>query len=136
MTFAMYALLHPSVPECSLDSLATQVADHFAREDGFKLEYEQLPFSAERSLILRWGSWFVRMKYEHDETVLDQCVQIAESLGPKAPNHLAHIDRRIGVVFGDDEAREHTNEIIYVMDYLREIPGSILFDPQQGEIVQ
>ena len=133
--FSIYALLGESSPEMSTESLAAQLKSLFRNEEGFSLQFEKLPFWKDPSLALRWTTWFARVCYEEGKRVAEDSAEIARILGSAAPVKLAGIDKRIRVVFGDDDAREYTNQIIYLMDFLCGIDGAIVFDPQQKDIV-
>jgi hypothetical protein len=108
----------------------------FRDERGFSLQYEQLPFAKHKSLTLRWGTWLARLSYEEGKKVVEDSAEISRILGPGAPPKLAGIDKRIRTVFGDDEAREYTNQPIHLMDVLRGSKGAIVFDPQQKDIIR
>jgi hypothetical protein len=45
------------------------------------------------------------------------------------------VARRIRVVFGDDDGRDFTSEAIEVTGFLTAIPGAVVFDPQQNDLV-
>lgn len=51
--------------------------------------------------------------------------------GERAPHERSAIDRRIRVGSGDDPGRERTDEIVFVTDFLRAIPGVVIYDPRQ-----
>ncbi|KJK04784.1 MAG: hypothetical protein ACTHNO_14295 [Ralstonia sp.] len=136
MTFSLLALLTEESPALSNESLAAELTTYFKNEEDFTLKFERLPFAKSDTLALRWGNWLVRVAYEEGGRIKDESAQIQQLLGARAPQDLSGIDRRVRVVFGDDEHLEYTNQIIYVMDFLREITGSIVFDPQKNEVVQ
>ncbi|CAJ0771818.1 hypothetical protein [Ralstonia chuxiongensis] len=136
MTFSLLALLTEESPALSNESLAAELTTYFKNEEDFTLKFERLPFAKSDTLALRWGNWLVRVAYEEGGRIKDESAQIQQLLGSRAPRDLSGIDRRVRVVFGDDEHLEYTNQIIYVMDFLREITGSIVFDPQKNEVVQ
>jgi len=127
MTFSIYALLGNTAPIISNESLASDLADYFRNEENFSLQFEQLPFTTNKTLVLVWDKWLVRVSYEQGESVLQDSSEIMKLVGASAPSELAGIDKRIRVVFSDDQKQEHTNQIIYLMDFLREIPGVVMF---------
>jgi hypothetical protein len=134
--FSLYALLGEGAPAISTESLAAELGSLFRDEQGFSLQYEQLPFAKHKSLTLRWGTWLARLSYEEGKKVVEDSAEISRILGPAAPPKLAGIDKRIRAVFGDDDAREYTNQTIHLMDFLHGIKGAIVFDPQQKDIIQ
>lgn len=136
MPFALYALFGERAPHMSNESLASDLQSFFKDEDGFSLEFEQLPFARGKTLALRWGRWLVRVSYEDGKNVEADSQEIQKIVGASAPFDLARINRRVRVVFGDDDAQEYTNQIIYLTDFLRAIPGVVIFDPQQNNLVE
>lgn len=136
MTFSIYALLGEGAPTITNESLALDLKHFFRNEEGFSIQFEQLPFAKNKTLALRWGTWLVRVSYEEGANVLQDSAEINKIVGSAVPYALANINKRIRVVYGDDDAQEYTNQIIYLMDFLREIPGTVMFDPQQKDLVK
>jgi hypothetical protein len=67
--------------------------------------------------------------------VVQDSVDIANVTGSSAPFDVSNIDRRVRLVFSDDEGNEHTNQVLYLFDFLRAKRGAVLFDPQQREFI-
>ena len=137
MAFVLYGLLGEEAPDVSIDSLATDLRTFFSQTQGFGLEFEADPFDPlRRNLVLSWGAWWVRVFYETGPEVLADSITIEAMAGEESPKRrIAQIGRRIRVLFADDEGREHTNQIVFVMDFLSAIPGITVFDPQRHEFV-
>lgn len=135
MTFTLYALVSENSPPMTVEALETQLSSFFRSDSSLSIERERLPFSKVASLALRWGNWLVRMVYEEGAQVEDDSVEISKRVGNVAPFDLSSIYRRIRVVFGTDDARKNTNEIIYVIDFLKEVPGVVIFDPRQNDLL-
>jgi len=135
MGFPLYALLGDVAPKISNESLATDLRDMFGSDSNFSLEFEKLPFKKNKSLALRWGKWRVSIAYEEGADVLADSAEIQKIVGSSAPYDLSGIGRRIRAVFANDPQREHTNEIVRVMDFLRKIEGAVLYDAKQKELV-
>ncbi len=136
MPFALYALLGEQAPHISNESLASDLQSFFKNEEGFSLDFEQLPFAKSKTLVLRWDGWLVRVSYEEGKNVEADSWEIQKIVGASAPYNLSDINRRVRVIFGNDDAREFTSQIIYLMDFLRAIPGVVIFDPQQNNLVE
>ncbi|QYF93484.1 hypothetical protein KY495_22940 [Massilia sp. PAMC28688] len=136
MTFTVYALMQDNAPPMSNDTLAEDLKRHFRDEEGFSLTFEQLPFASDKSLALRWDDWLVRISYEEGEEVINDSIEIQRRTGADSGHDVSRIRRRIRAVFGSDETQEYTNQMIYVLDYLKELEGVIVFDPQQNDFVQ
>lgn len=135
MTFSLYALLSEEAPSISNDSLAAEFRHYFRNENGFSLELEQLPFSKNATLALRWGGWLVRVAYEEGDAVRADSLEIQNRIGSSYNVDVSTVRRRIRVVFGSDDDMRFTNEIIYVIDFLKEINGVLIFDPQKNDFV-
>ncbi|MGW3498017.1 hypothetical protein [Streptomyces sp. NPDC001020] len=136
MTFALHAFLGPDAPEMSNESLAADLRELFEDEAGFTLQWERLPFSKGPTLALRWGAWLTRVAYEESQTVAEDARFVHAMTGGSVPIDLSAATRRVRVVFGDDDAREYTDQIISLMDYLSEIKGAIVYDPQQADVLR
>ena len=136
MTFTLHAFLGPDSPGISNESLAADLRELFEDAAGFTLQWERLPFSKGPTLALRWGAWLTRVAYEESETVAEDARFVHRLIGGSVPFDLSAVARRIRVVFGDDDAREYTNQIVDLMVYLEEIEGAIVFDPQQGDVTR
>ncbi|MGF1425789.1 hypothetical protein [Kitasatospora sp. LaBMicrA B282] len=135
MTFTLHALLGPESPAMSNESLAADLSARFDGRGDFSLRFGRLPFSNHPLLALRWGSWPVQVSYEEGEYVAKDSRHIQATLGTTAPFDVSGITRRIRVVFGSDDARDFTDRIIELMDFLCSIRGAVVFDPQQGDVV-
>ena len=136
MTFSLLALLTEQSPVISNESLADELKAYFENEEDFSLKFERLPFAKTDTLALRWGNWLMRVAYEEGSRIQDESAQIQEILGKRSPRELSGIDRRVRVVFADDNDREYTNQIVDMMQFLQDIEGSIVFDPQKNDLTE
>lgn len=134
MTFTIYGLLSDQSPEISNESLAEDLKKYFRNESGFSLEFETLPFSSEPTLALYWGDWSVRVSYEEGEDVENDAKEIQRRTNSKID--FSKFRRQIRMIFASDDDKKYTNEIIYLLDYLQEIEGVLVYDPQQNDFVQ
>ena len=136
MTFGLYALLGEQAPAFTNESLASDLGDFFRHEEDFSIRFELLPFAKNKTLALWWGAWLVRVCYEEGTNVAQDSAEINKIVGSTAPYDLSNIARRIRVVFGSDDTREYENNMIRVLDFLRVIPGVVIFDPQQQNLMK
>ena len=136
MTFTLYALLSEASPPMTVETLETQLSTFFRNDSALRIQRERLPFSRADSLALWWGNWLVRIAYEEGAQVEEESFEISKRVGNAAPFDLSGIYRRVRVVFGADDARETTNEIIYVIDFLKEVPGVAIFDLLQNDFLE
>lgn len=137
MNFSLYGLLGDKTPTISNESLAEELNALFADEEGFSIQFEKLPFSTTKTLALRWNSWLIRVSYEEGEFVRkdSQEIQILQSSNNALINDVSQIERRIRVVFGNNDTLEHTNKIIYLIDFLKNIKGILIFNPQDNNFI-
>ena len=134
MTFALYGLLTNEAPEVSIESLAKDLKNYLKNEN-FLLQREKLPFAKTETLVLKWDNWLARVSYEEGDAVEADSLEIQERTKSFNSSDLSIIDRRIRMVFGNDDEQHYTNQTIYLMDFLREIRGIIVYDPQQNNFV-
>jgi hypothetical protein len=135
MTFSLYGLLTKKSPHFSNELLASELKNYFRGDEKFTLAFEQLPFKKTNSLAIRWDDWLVRASYEEGDTVKEDSIEIQKRTGEFSTIDVSSIDRRIRMVFGSDDDKEHTNEIIYLMQFLGEIEGIVIYDPQQNDFL-
>jgi hypothetical protein len=135
MTFSIYAFLPEDAPRMTTEHLAERLRLYFRNEDDFSITFERIPFADEDSLALWLGDWLMRVSLEHGSPVGDEAAGVLAILGSGAPTGLNEANVLIRVVFGSDPAQEYTNQIIYMLDYLKDISGAIVFDPQQGKLL-
>ena len=112
-----------------------ELRTYFRDEKNFRVEFEQLPFEDEKSLALFWDKWLVRISYEEGESVEDEVrgVQLGGAAAHSA--RVAQMRRMIRAVFGTDNDHVYTNQIIYVMEFLKNQKGAVLYDPRQENFV-
>ena len=93
----------------SNESLANELREYFANQENFSLKFERLPFAKTDMLALRWGGWLMRVAYEEGSRIQDESAQIRRFSVTDLPVNCPALTRRVRVVFGDDDDREHTN---------------------------
>jgi hypothetical protein len=98
------------------------------------LKFEILPFSLEPTLALYWGNWLARVSYEEGKEVENDVKAIKERTNSAADFSAFH--RQIRIVFSDDDEKLYTNEIIYLLDYLQQIEGILVYDLQQNDFIE
>jgi hypothetical protein len=127
MTWSIYALLSQESPEITLASLLDDLHVFVSRMDEgvFTFELEDDPFdSNEKNILMIWdGEWWIRFFCDEGPDTVQDSMEIAKMLNNSQSSIIEKIDRRISVIFGDDESRAYTNHIICTIDFLQEIPG-------------
>jgi hypothetical protein len=134
MTCSLYVLLNNEAPAISNESLAKNLIEYFKNEEDFAVKLEQLPFAKDKSIALHWGSWLVRVAYEEGPQVTHDSLEIQFRLQSTTLN-LSKINKSVRIVIGDDDKQQYTNQIIYLLDYFREINGTFIYDPQQNDVL-
>ena len=134
MTYALYGLLTNEPSEFSIESLEKDLKNYL-RNENFLLQRERLPFSKAETLVLKWDNWLARVSYEEGDAVEADSLEIQERTKSFNSSDLSMINRRIRIVFGNDDEQHYTNQIIYLTDFLREINGILIYDPQQNNFV-
>jgi hypothetical protein len=108
---------------------------NFRNATEFSLEFEEIPLTGDTVLNLRFGEWHASVSYEDDEVVNEDSIEIQKRTVALKRHDVSDVTRRIRVLFGDDDDKKHTNEIVYLMDFLGEIDGIIIYDPQQNDFL-
>lgn len=134
MTFTIYGLLSDDSPEISNECLAEDLQNYLSNEDNFSLDFETVPFSSGPTLALHWDAWLVRVSYEEGEEVEVDAKEIQTRSELKLD--FSKFKRMIRVIFASDDEKKYTNEVIYILDYLKQIRGILIYDPQQNDFVK
>ena len=132
MTGTVYAQLSDISPAINAEWLKEEVSRIFGPRPGFALKQTTLPFSRSPSIDLVSGSWLARLTYEEGEVVMADSIEIARPIEGDL-HGVESSAQRIRVVFSTDETGEYTNHAIWVTDFLRSIPGAMLFDATRKE---
>jgi len=109
MAFEVYGVLSETAPEITLDSLASDLSQFFSRTEGFRLEREDDPFDPTRkNLLLHWGEWWARVFIDAGPEVAAALAEIGASAGKDTQARPILTERRIRVLFADDQSRERS----------------------------
>ena len=86
-------------------------------------------------MIRRWKGWAARLFCESGTKVVDSSAAIIKTLGKDSPSGLESATRRIRAVFHDDTQENYSDERVELMRMLRDLPGAVVFDPQERDLV-
>ena len=137
MTFSLYGLLTSDAQATSTEDLVAQFRDLFRSYDDFSLELAELPFTGATILLLRFEGWSASVAYEYGKLVQEDSTEIQRLTSDFSKYEVSGIDRRIRVVFGnDDEEKSHTDKMVDLMTFLNEIDGILVYDPQQNDFLE
>jgi hypothetical protein len=133
--FVLYGLLGGASPPFSDEILLRELTQFFSGDERLAVSLRALPFGGKRVVVLSWPSWQVRVAYEEGDSVADDSAEISRRLGWTGPGDFPGAGKRIRAVFGDDDGKEYTNQAVRMIEFLTAIPGALVFDPQQNDIV-
>ncbi|MBE9913712.1 hypothetical protein G8C92_06675 [Paenibacillus donghaensis] len=133
----IHAYLVKSSNPYSHERLSSELSAYFDFEtkNGLEIGVSANPFTSEKYLILRWPGWNFSAHFETGRNVAADANYIA-SVIKDCPPEIKDCSERIRFVFSPDEGRDFTNHIIWAIDYLSEIPGAIIFDESQKDIIR
>ena len=133
---SLFCLMQDSSEALGVQDISERLAAFFSGEKGVDISFEENPFDASaKNILLAWDGWWARLFYEQGREVLDDSRTIASICGENSSCLVSSIDKRIRVLFPDDDSRIHTNHVIFVIEFLQSIPGLLIFDPQAKEFV-
>ena len=126
--FALHAFITSDQDAYPLAILETALSTLLAGQDdiGPEVSYSTLPFSNQPRLLYRWPTWNFSVTSDQGEQVAADADFVAQTCGAVFPG--GRPTHRIRVVFAQDSSRDFTNHIIWIMDWLKEIPGVVLYD--------
>jgi hypothetical protein len=119
--FSMTALLTDSTFKISNNELFEYFKNRFKSDADFSISFQKMPFQDRDSLMLKWGCWTVRVVYEDDSQVKVDSKAISKTLDGKCEADVSNVEKRIRVVFEDDASKEHTDQIVDIMEFLTSI---------------
>jgi hypothetical protein len=132
----IHAYLEKSSDPYSYERLAAELASYFDNEtkNGMTIGSSANPFTKKKYAIFRWPGWSFSAHFEAGENVTKDAEYVLNTIKSCPPTFKDRTER-IRLVFSADESRDFTNHIIWAIEYLEAIPGAILFDETQKDIV-
>lgn len=74
--------------------------------------------------------------YETGQNVIDDSRIIANYIDSNQADKISAINKRIIVRFADNDLKTYTNHMVLMIDYLEDIPNSVIFNPNTKEIIK
>jgi hypothetical protein len=108
------------------------IFDHEAAAPAPTLSHEANPFTGEAYLLYRWADWSISVTADRGVDIEEDVKAVRSVVGGAFPD--AHPRGRIRIVFANDETLEYTNHVLWIMDYLREIPGVVIYDESEKSL--
>ncbi len=131
----MIAFLTSDSP-ASLDELADDIRDWFAKDSEMLMSFDTAPFGIGKHIALNWDNWYLRFYFEMHEDVAIQARDIAARLAPDRPDHqtLANCTRQVRIIATDEPEPDHLTQHIIATEFLQQLPGSVMYDPTRDEL--
>ncbi|MGN6153627.1 MAG: hypothetical protein ACTHOH_16720 [Lysobacteraceae bacterium] len=137
MSFTLYCLICKKDSEISINYLEKSLAEYFSEDDEFSMEIEEDPFDAgENNLLLSWGDWWIRVFYEVGEDIKEDSQEMAKYAESPFGDAVASLDRRVRVLFEDDDDMQYTNHTIIMIDFLEQRDDLVIFDPLNNKFIK
>lgn len=140
MSFNLVAILPDADHGLTLAVLENRLLDRIASDpDRSEITYEPGP---PPHLRLTWretdmgtsGEWFALIFIESgDQIVVENRAAVSSSSNP-CPNAegVYNSSDRVRILFHDDPDQEYTNTMVELMTFLKRLPSSVIYDPQQN----
>lgn len=133
MAFSLYCLISNQESNLNISLLEDELREYFSRTSEFDLSYEEHPFDpTKQNILLTWDTWWIRVFFETGSMVEDDSREISKFAKTEDALAISSINRRVRVLFGNDDKQAYTNHIIWMQEYLESKPDLIVFDPQQN----
>lgn len=137
MAFSLYCLIDEDSGVFSLGLLEKQLSEYFSKTGIFSVEYEEDPFNPlDKHLRFSWEDWWMLIFYETGQNVIDDSRIIANYVDSNQADKISVINKRIIVRFADNDLKAYTNHMVLMIDYLEDIPNSVIFNPNTKEIIK
>jgi hypothetical protein len=131
----MIAFLTTDRP-ASLEELAEGVREWFSKDREMVISFDMAPFGIGEHIVLNWDDWYLRFYFEMHEDVAIQAQDVATRLASDRPNQqaIANCTRRIRIVATDEPKPDHITQHIIATEFLQQLPGSVMYDPNRDEL--
>ena len=129
--FNLFALWRDADDRLDMAALKDDFETRFAFAGDYTITTKDLVFPRVTIVVLTQGDWEVQVWLWKGEDMTLDPTAVAEALpaGTVLPPDFADYDAQIVLGFGDDPERLHTNDIIFLGEFVRETyPGVVIFD--------
>jgi hypothetical protein len=131
----MIAFLTAEEP-ASLEELSVGVRDWFSKDDEIAISFDTAPFGIGEHIVLNWDDWYLRFYLEAHEDVALQAQDVAARLAAGRPDReaIATCTRRVRIAATDELEPDHLTQHIMATEFLQQLPGSVMYDPNRDEL--
>ena len=120
----------------SLEELADGVSEWFSKDSEMKMSFDTAPFGLGDHIVLKWDDWYLRFYFERHEDVAIQAQDVAARLATDRPDRqsIANSTKRVRIVATDEPEPDHITQHIIATEFLQNLPGSVMYDPNRDEL--
>ena len=148
MSFSFYGILTDPANAVYLDDIEDRLRQRIARDpivcELVRVRRSETDESPYIRLIFRrndrgdHGEWSAYIWLQRGQHIQQQNAAQVDHATNRclSPEAVRNSDMRVRVLLSDDPGNEFTNPAIELLDFLGKLPGSIVFDPVQNEIVE
>lgn len=133
----LFALVKDDADAITNDTLVRDLKHKLALAKEFAITTETLVFPRVTEVVMTKGNWSVRFEIRPESSRTLSVKELQKILGKKTqlPPDCQRYNKEIAVGFGGDPQKEHTNEIIFIGEFLREsYPGVVIFDQYNQDV--
>lgn len=147
MPFQMNAVLTDPEHGLTLESLTAILRNDYAADSDTSELVREEGASPDEPPHLRYvcretdmgtpGQWDARIFLESGEEIRlanRDHVACSRNRSP-CPDAIRQATSRVRIVFSSDDRRRYTNTMVHLMAFLEDLPGAIVYDPQQDKFL-
>jgi hypothetical protein len=134
MAFNLFVLFNNSQTFNELEDLQAIITDYFSCDKNVKVSIFEESFVG-KNIKVSWDNWAAKFFIEEDNQtiqdnkyILSKDEKLLHVLGESISN------RRIRVYFNSDDERKYTNQCMDIIDFIKSIPNSVVYNPQEENI--
>ncbi|QIK71026.1 hypothetical protein G7070_00435 [Propioniciclava coleopterorum] len=136
--FTIFALLKDATGGLTPEGLAALVKERFFDVGSYTVTLEKLHWPAFTNVVLRqadgWGMWF-QIRQEDGRSIDPPTLGAFLRRTTTLPEGFDDYDTELVLHFDDDEEREHTDDIIFLTEFVNEqFPGVVLYNADAQDI--
>jgi hypothetical protein len=134
MSFDLLVLFNDSIQFNEIEDVQCAVLDYFSHDKSVGISILKEPFVG-KSIKIWWDNWSARFFLEESNQTIEDNNYIIEK-----DEKILHIlcgsisNRRIRVFFSSDDKKEYTNRCLDIIEFVKSLPNSLVYNPQEENI--
>lgn len=135
MAFNLFVLFNSLQTFNELEDLRVIIADYFSYDKNVEISIFKESFVG-KNVKVSWDSWSAKFFLEEDSQTIEDNKYILSK-----DKEILHVlgecnisNKRIRVYFNSDDERKYTNQCMDIIDFIKSIPNSIVYNPQEEKI--